>query len=71
MRFELTTTDLAGRSTASYATEMSKMVPSLQTFHWRKSLPISDIVEQTGEVSQESPTYFSKLIVFIQLSFTY
>ena len=62
MRFELTTTD---------ATEMSKMIPNRPTFHWRRTLTRSDLAEQTGEVSQESPIYFSKLIVFIQLIFLY
>ena len=69
MKFEVTNTDLVGRRTTSYATEMSKMIPNLPTFHWRRALPRSDLAEQTGEVSQESPTYFSKLIVFIQLIF--
>ena len=59
MRLELTTTDLEGRDT----NEMSKMIPNLPTFHWRRTLPRSDLDEQTGEVSQESLTYFSKLIV--------
>ena len=31
----------------------------------------TDLAEKTGDVSQESPTYFNKLIVFIQLIFTY
>ena len=47
MRFELTTTNLVGRSTTSYATEMSKMIPNLPTFHWRRTLPRSDLAEQT------------------------
>ena len=46
MGFELTTTDLAGRSTTSCATEMSKMIPNLPTFHGRRKL--SDLAEQTG-----------------------
>ena len=33
MIFELTTTDVVGRDTTSYATEMSKMIPNLQRFH--------------------------------------
>ena len=53
MRFELTTTDLVGRSTTICATEMSKMITNLPTFHWRRSLLKSDLAEQTGEVSQE------------------
>ena len=32
MRLKLTTTDLEGRGTTS-ATEMSKMIPNLPTFH--------------------------------------
>ena len=71
MRFELTTTDLEGRGTTSCTTEMSKMISNLPTFHWRWTLPRSDLAEQTGEVSQESQSYFSKLIVFIQLIFIY
>ena len=71
MRFEFTTTGLVGRSTTSYAIEISKMILDLPTFHCRRTLPRSDIAEQTVEVSQESPTYFSKLIVFIQLIFIY
>ena len=58
MRLELATTDLEDRGTTSYATEMSKMIPNLPTFHWRRTLLRSDLSEQTGEVSQESPTYF-------------
>ena len=49
MRFELTTTDLEGRSTTSCATDMSKMIPKLRTFHWHRTLPRSDLAEQTGE----------------------
>ena len=58
MRFELSITDLAGRSTTN--------------FHWRRTLLRSDLIVKTGEVPQDSPlTYFSsKLIVFIQLIFT-
>ena len=59
MRFELTTTDLSGRNTTSYAAEISKMIPNLPTFYWRRTLPRSDLAAQTGEVSQESATYFS------------
>ena len=66
MRFELMTTDLAGRSTTSCAKEMSKIISNLPKFHWRRTLTRSDLVEQTDKVSQELPTYFSKLIVFIQ-----
>ena len=58
MRFELTTTDLEGRNTPSYAIVMSKMILNLPTFHWRKSIPRSVLPEQTDEVSQELPTYF-------------
>ena len=39
MRLELMTTDLEGRGTTSCATEMSKMIPNLPTFHWRRTLP--------------------------------
>ena len=46
MRLELMTIDLSDRSTTSYATEMSKMISNLPTFHWRKTLPRSDIAEQ-------------------------
>ena len=46
MRFELTTTDLEGRGTTSCTTEMSKMIPNLPTFHWRRTLPRSDLAEQ-------------------------
>ena len=59
MRFELTTTDLEGRGTTSCATEMSKMIPKPINI----SLPRSDLAEQTDDVSQESPTYFSKLSI--------
>ena len=58
MRFELTTTDLEGRGTTSCATEMSKMIPNQPTFHWRRTLPRSDLAEQTDKVSEESPIYF-------------
>ena len=34
-------------------------------------VPRSALPEQTGEVSKESPTYFSTLIVFIKLIFIY
>ena len=44
MRFELTTTDLEGRGTTSCTTEMSKMIPNLPTFHWRRSLPVVQLV---------------------------
>ena len=72
MRFELMTIDLEGRSTTSCATKMSKIIPNLKKrFHWRRSLCRSALPEQSGEVSQKSPTYFSKLIVFIQLIFVY
>ena len=49
MILELTTTDLACRSTTSFAIEMSKMIPNLPKFHCRRSLPRSDLAEQTGE----------------------
>ena len=49
MRFELTTIDLAGQSTTSYATEISKMIPNLPKFHWRRSLPRSVLAEQTSQ----------------------
>ena len=71
MRFELTTLNLEGRNITSYATEISKMISNLPTFHWRWTLPRSDLAEQTGEVSQKSPIYFSKLIFFIELIFIY
>ena len=45
MRFELTTTDLEGRGTSSCATEMSKMIPNLPIFHWRKTLPRSGLAD--------------------------
>ena len=51
MRFELTTLNLEGRNITSYATEISKMISNLPTFHWRWTLPRSDLAEQTGEVS--------------------
>ena len=57
MRFELTTTDLEGRGTTSCATEKSKMIPNLPTFHWQKSSPKSDFAEQTGEVSDRCYFY--------------
>ena len=50
MRLELTTTDLEGRGTTCCATEMSKMILNLPTLHWRRTLPRSDLAEQTGEV---------------------
>ena len=71
MRFELTITDQEEKGTASCAIEMSKIIHNLPIFHWCRTLPRSDLAEQTGEVLQESPTYFSKLIVFIQFIFTY
>ena len=71
MRFELMTTDLEGQGTTSCATEMSKMILNLPTFHWHRTLPRFDLDEQTCEDSQEFPTYFSKLIVFIQHIYTY
>ena len=49
MRFELTATDLICRSTTSHTTEMSNMIPNLSKFHWRMTLPRSDLTEQTGE----------------------
>ena len=58
MRFELITTDLAVRSTTSYATEMSKMISNLPTFYWRWSLLRSDLAEQNGEVLQQSPSLY-------------
>ena len=64
MRLELTTIDPEGQGTTNCATEISKMILNLPTFHWRRSLPRSDLAKQTGEISQESPAYFSKLIVF-------
>ena len=50
MRLELTTTDLEGRGNSCCATEMSKMIPNLLIFHCRRTLPRSDLAEQTGEV---------------------
>ena len=64
MRLELTTTDLEGRGTTSCATEISKMIPNLSTFHWRRALLRSDLAEQTGEVSQESANLY---VLFIAL----
>ena len=46
MRLKLTTTDLEGRGTTSYTTEMSKVIPNLATFHWRRTLLRSDLAEQ-------------------------
>ena len=43
MRLELTTTDLAGRSITSFATEMSKMITNLPTSRWRRTIPRSDL----------------------------
>ena len=57
MKFKFTITDLAGRSTASYDTEISKMIPNLPKFYWRRTIPRSDLTLQTGEASQESVTY--------------
>ena len=48
MRFELKTTDLAGQSTTSYATEMSKMIPNFPTFYWRRTLPRPDLSVQAS-----------------------
>ena len=50
MRFELTTTDLEGRNTPSYAIVMSKMILNLPTFHWRRTLLRSHLAEQTGVI---------------------
>ena len=58
MRFELTTIDLAGQSTTSYATEISKMIPNLPKFHWRRPLPRSDLAKQTGEVAFIKHSFF-------------
>ena len=71
MRLELITTDQADQSTTSHATAMYKMIHNLLKFHWQRTLPRSDLTKHTGEVSQESPRYFSKLIGFIQLIFIY
>ena len=34
-----------GQNTTSYATEMSKMIFNLPKFHWRRTLPRSDIAD--------------------------
>ena len=50
---------------------MSKTIPNLPNFIGERTLTRSDLAEQTGEVSQESLTYFSKLTSFIQLIIIY
>ena len=37
-------TNLVGRSTTSYATEISKMIPNPPTFPWQRGLPKSNWV---------------------------
>ena len=63
MRFELTTTDLEGRGTTSCAAEMSKMIPNLPIFHWRRTLPRSKLTEQTGTVTQLVVPRLSRSVV--------
>ena len=70
MRLELRITDLQVRALAvMYATEMSKIIPNLPTFDWRRTLPRSDLADiQIGEFLQEIRTYFSKLISVLNVS---
>ena len=35
----------ADQSTTNYATEMSKMIPNLLTFHWRSTLSKSSLTD--------------------------
>ena len=68
MRLQLTTTDLAGRSTSKCVTEMSKMIPNVPTFYWRRTLPSLFLASmETGNFLQESAIYFSELAVFMKL----